>query len=469
MKPAPPLPPTVPDGGYGGLGYANPGYGKGYTRDAPSPVAAVQALIARVGLDPTDFTLGSLAQTADGLDTMQLAGDPGSGKVVLKGSSGVALASCLNWYLNDWCNTTYDWNTYNLTVPAKLPLPPTKGTEVRPRTVKWGYYMNVCTMGYSLVFNTWEYWEKQIDWMAMNGINLPLAFVGQEWIWVEVFKEYGLTWDDLGSFFAGPAFLPWYRMGNIRGWAGAGLNPSAERKWTEERGQFQKKLLARMRGLGMTAVLSSFSGHIPKALADKNPDAKIRRSPNWGHMPTDYNTATIHHANYASVYMLDPHDALFTELGNKFVEKMKDEWGTDHVYQTDTYNEMVPSESDAAFLNASSAAVYAAMSGADPEAIWLMQGWLFHESFWTNETMSAYLGGVADEKMWILDLNTQASPIYTRNGGNGLYGKSFIWCTLSTYGMTLSLSLSVSLTPIPPPPPSLPPPPSSPPSSSRRF
>ena len=52
--------------------------------------------------------------------------------------------------------------------------------------------------------------------------------------------------------------------------------------WVTERGAFQKKLLARMRGLGMTAVLSSFSGHIPKAFADKHPEAKIRRSPNWG-------------------------------------------------------------------------------------------------------------------------------------------------------------------------------------------
>jgi hypothetical protein len=29
--------------------------------------------------------------------------------------------------------------------------------------------MNVCTMGYSLVFTDWNYWEKQIDWAAMNG------------------------------------------------------------------------------------------------------------------------------------------------------------------------------------------------------------------------------------------------------------------------------------------------------------
>ena len=52
-------------------------------------------------------------------------------------------------------------------------------------------------------------------------------------------------------------------------------------------------------------------------------------------------------------------------------------------------NEMEPKESDDAFLNASSAAVYAAMSGADPDAIWLMQGWLFHETFWNPKTMKA--------------------------------------------------------------------------------
>ena len=43
-----------------------------------------------------------------------------------------------------------------------------------------------CTMGYSLAFVDWSYWEKHIDWMALNGINLPLSFVGQEWLWQEV-------------------------------------------------------------------------------------------------------------------------------------------------------------------------------------------------------------------------------------------------------------------------------------------
>ena len=34
----------------------------------------------------------------------------------------------------------------------------------------------------------WERWEKEIDWMALQGVNLPLAFTGQEAIWQKVFK-----------------------------------------------------------------------------------------------------------------------------------------------------------------------------------------------------------------------------------------------------------------------------------------
>jgi alpha-N-acetylglucosaminidase len=39
----------------------------------------------------------------------------------------------------------------------------------------------------SFVWWDWERWEKEIDWMALHGVNLPLAFVGQEAIWQKVF------------------------------------------------------------------------------------------------------------------------------------------------------------------------------------------------------------------------------------------------------------------------------------------
>lgn len=46
--------------------------------------------------------------------------------------------------------------------------------------------------------------------MAMNGINLPLAFNGQEAIWQRVYLRMGLTQQELDQHFGGPTFLAWY-------------------------------------------------------------------------------------------------------------------------------------------------------------------------------------------------------------------------------------------------------------------
>ena len=44
----------------------------------------------------------------------------------------------------------------------------------------------------------------------MNGINLPLAFTGQEAIWQRVYLSLGLTQAEIDEHFAGPAFFAWY-------------------------------------------------------------------------------------------------------------------------------------------------------------------------------------------------------------------------------------------------------------------
>lgn len=102
------------------------------------------------------------------------------------------------------------------------------------------YYMNVCTFGYSYVWWGWERWEREIDWMAMNAINIPLAFVGyfhtssiicsQEYVFGEVYSDMGLSEEEIIDHFTGIAFLvvirinsnwqPWNRMGNIHAWGG---------------------------------------------------------------------------------------------------------------------------------------------------------------------------------------------------------------------------------------------------------
>lgn len=42
---------------------------------------------------------------------------------------------------------------------------------------------------------------------------------GQEYIWAKFYESLGLTLEELDTWFSGPAFLAWQRMGNLRRYA----------------------------------------------------------------------------------------------------------------------------------------------------------------------------------------------------------------------------------------------------------
>ena len=67
----------------------------------------------------------------------------------------------------------------------------------------------------------WERWQKEIDWMALHGINMPLAITGEEYTWYVVYKEMGFTDDDLKDFFLWPFLFRMVLDGQLRwlGWA----------------------------------------------------------------------------------------------------------------------------------------------------------------------------------------------------------------------------------------------------------
>jgi hypothetical protein len=96
------------------------------------------------------------------------------------------------------------------------------------------------------------------------------------------------------------------------------------------------------------------------------------------------------------------------------------------------YNEMDPGSTDLNFLKTANAAVYGAMTAADPRSIYMMQAWLFHSGFWSYDRVQAYLSGVPIGHMIILDLNTEAGPVYKEY--DGFFGHTWIWNALITYG-----------------------------------
>ncbi|KAJ1491508.1 tim-barrel domain-containing protein, partial [Baffinella frigidus] len=119
-----------------------------------------------------------LPEAQDFFEIKETGATGDTGVILLRGSSGVAVASALNWYLRYDAHVDTSWNT-PFPVSLQSPPPMPKKFTRRRAMVKWGYYENVCTFSYSQAWWQWERWEKEIDWMAMSGINLPLALTGQ--------------------------------------------------------------------------------------------------------------------------------------------------------------------------------------------------------------------------------------------------------------------------------------------------
>ncbi|HEY8894316.1 MAG TPA: alpha-N-acetylglucosaminidase, partial [Niastella sp.] len=341
-----------------------------------------------------------------------------NGKIVLRGSNGLSVASALNYFLKTVCFCDIGWNGTNLKLPATVPVIAGKIHKATP--YQYRYYLNYCTFQYSMAWWDWDRWQKEIDWMALNGINMPLALTGEEAIWQKVYKNMGFTDKDLASFFSGPAYFSWLWMGNIDGWDGP-----LSQHWMDRQMALQKQILERERSLGMKPVLPAFTGHVPPAMKDKYPMAALKKT-NWG-------------AGFGDVYILDPNDPLFTAIGTQYLQQQRSEFGTDHFYSADTFNENVPPTKDSTFLDDMSKKVFQSMAGADPAAVWVMQGWMFHynSDYWQPTQMKALLNAVPNDRMIILDLYSEAHPVW--NHSEAYYGKPWIWNMLHNFGGNISL------------------------------
>lgn len=378
-------------------------------------IATSYALIKRV--IPTRanaFVVEELPATAP-QDVFEV--ESAKGKIILRGNNGVAVASALYHYLTEYAHCQITWNGTNLNIPAVLPVVKQKVHKTTP--YEYRYYLNYCTYNYSMSWWDWKRWEKEIDWMALHGINMPLALTGQEYTWYEVYKEMGFTDKDLSTFFSGPAFFGWFWMGNLDGWGGP-----LPLSWMTSHRDLQQQILKRERELGMKPVLQSFTGHVPSAFKQRFPASKLKQT-NWTN-------------GFDDTYILDTEDPMFEQIGRKFLEVQTKLYGTDHLYSADTFNENEPPTDDPAYLSALSLRLYQAMVKADPKAVWVMQGWLFYSDrkFWKTPQIKALLEPIPNDHMIMLDLASEIEPVWKRT--ESYYGKSWIWNMLHNFGGNIS-------------------------------
>jgi len=387
----------------------------GYSKNEEKTKEAFAVIERLIGNRASDFELTIIdKKEVNKSDWFEI--ETTGSQVKIKASSNTAICYAAYNFLRDIGAVLVSWEGNRVSLPNIWPKYSKKGDT----PFQYREYLNACTFGYTTPWWDWKRWEQEIDWMAMHGINLPTAMEGQEAVWQELWKEYGLTSTQLEAHFAGPAFLPWQRMGNINS-----LEGPLPQEWFSKKEELQKKILERMRALDMHPVVPAFSGYVPKAFAEKHPEAKITELKSWSG------------GGFASTFLLDSKDPLFKKLGKRFIEIYTKMYGKSNFYLADSFNEIEPPVSEHnkyEELSNYGSTIYETINEAAPGAVWVMQGWLFgdNKEFWTKEATSAFLSKVPNDRLMVQDYANDRYKVWENQ--EAFYGKQWTYGYVHNYG-----------------------------------
>ena len=392
------------------------------TSDPSDPMVsqAMGVIVRTFGQFPENVVF-TISEKVDGKDQYTLHSD---GRILhVSGSSTIALCKGFYDYILENGYGLASWTGSRLDFPEK----PASCKELKVVSpFEHHLFNNVCTFGYSSPFWDWERWEEEIDWLALHGFDMPLAPVAGEAILARTWKNMGISEKGIQDYFCGPAHLPWLRMGNM-----SAMDGGMSSGWHEGQIALQHKIIDRMTDLGMTPVYQGFAGFVPKAVKEKYPEVDL----------------TVTKWQGLESYMLSPLDELFSEIGTSFIQEWEKEFGKGHYYLIDSFNELdIPfgpkgSKERYERLHQYSKTIYNALAAANPEAVWVMQGWMFGYSrhLWDPESVEALLSGAPDDKMMIIDLAVDFNDYVWRSENSwdylsGFYGKEWIWSTVPNFG-----------------------------------
>lgn len=383
-------------------------------------VAAAKALAERI-LPKQSRNIEFVTVPSDSSDcyTLEFKGR----KLVISGNSALSMAVGLNHYLKEYCLQTVTWYVRDaVKVPRRLPK--FEGKISRKAVVRDRFFLNYCTFGYTLNWWQWKDWERLIDWMALNGVNMALATTGQESIWQNVWRELGMTDEQIRAYFTGPSYLGWHRMTNMDRWHGP-----LPQSWLDSQRDLQVKIVERERELGIRPILTSFTGHVPRDLKELFPDANITKLNGWGGFEEECHSWYLH-----------PTDQLFAKVQDLFLAEQQKMYGDCDVYGVDPYNELDPPSWDVDFLAEASRLTYESIKKYNPEAVWLQMAWVFYykRAYWTPERLEAYLTAVPKGKLLMLDYYCDKIELYRTT--EKFYGNDFIWSYLGNFGGNTMIS-----------------------------
>lgn len=321
--------------------------------------------------------------------------------VKIEGNNAISLAVGLNTYLKDFANIHISWNNLTEKLPDILVLP---AETVRGETdLKQRYYLNYCTFSYSMAFWDEERWMKELDWMALHGINLALSMTGIESVWKNVLKGYGYTQDEISAFVPGPAYMAWWQMGNLEGWGG----PLTE-EWFNGQEQLEKSIVNRMRELGIEPVFPGYSGMVPKSFEEITGN-KVVQTGLW--------------CGFNRPALIYDDEELFAEMAERYYTELERLYGKTKYYSMDPFHE--GGNIEKVDLRKIGGMIYDAMKASNADGVWVIQGW-------QGNPRNEILDTIPPGDLLVLDLYSEKVPKWK---SEGVYGNHYwLYCMLLNFG-----------------------------------
>lgn len=357
------------------------------------------------------------------------------GRVLIKGNSLSALTTGLGWFLNHHLKVNISWNSLNEGKPGQpyADLSGMKQMEAKEETrvsdARYRYYLNYCTFGYSMTTWTWDRWQREIDWMALHGINMPLQIVGLEEVWRKFLtleenglRKYNYTDEEAKAFVPGPAFTAWWGMNNLEGWGGTapgtlnggtwdGAGGVQDDAWYVRQQKLAKKILDRQRELGIHPVLPGFSGMVPVNFTEKTG------------VPTDANGGKWA-GGFQRPRIIDPTYEGFATIAADYYTCLKEVMGESQYYSMDPFHEG-GAISSGKYAEAYRA-IYDAMEAAKGGSQWVIQQWQ-----WDGNQRKS-INAVPAGRLIVLDLFSDGRPAFDHY--NGYAPQDAVFCAIPNFG-----------------------------------
>ncbi len=228
------------------------------------------------------------------------------GKVRLISNSGVGLAAAFNCYLKKVCNCHISRFGNQVKLPHNLPAVPSK-IDCKTK-FKYRYAYNYCAHSYSMSFWNKDDWQKEIDFLAMNGVNMVLDLTGMEEVYRRFLSKIGYRHREIKNFLTGPSYFAWNYMANV-----TGIGGPVHDDFFADKCELARKNHRRMQILGMDVVLQAYNGMVPSNIKKKNRDVPVIEQGLWNGIPRPL--------------MIDPASASYIKYAELFYQCQKEVFG----------------------------------------------------------------------------------------------------------------------------------------------